>query len=303
MSKNALCLEDAVINEQDVAFYRKNGYLVVENVIDAPTLIKIRKAIADLVAKAAGVQTHNDIYDLEPTHTPENPRVRRIKTPHKVDPFFFELVKQPGMLAVVKALLGQNVRLHGSKLNVKAPKYGSPVEWHQDWAFYPHTNDDILAIGVMLDDVQLENGPLLVMPGTHKINKVWDHHLDGRFCGAMDPTKTPDLDYSKAVPCIGKAGTCSFHHVRLVHGSAQNTSDKPRQLLLYECTAADAWPLVNFKDLDEFNSRMLCGQPTLEPRTEQVPIRMPLPPALAQGSIYENQTVLRNRFFEVKAAT
>ena len=46
------------------------------------------------------------------------------------------------------------MRLHGSKLNMKAPKYGSPVEWHQDWAFYPHTNDDILAIGVMLDDVE-----------------------------------------------------------------------------------------------------------------------------------------------------
>jgi len=292
-----------VITEKDVALYREQGYLVVENVLDAATLTKIRKTISDLVAKAAGVKTHNDIYDLEPTHTPEYPRVRRIKTPHKVDPFFMEVVRQPKMLSILKALLGQDIRLHGSKLNVKAPKYGSPVEWHQDWAFYPHTNDDILAIGVMLDDVVLENGPLLVLPGTHRIDKVWNHHLDGRFCGAMDPTNTPGLDYSKAVPCIGRAGSCSFHHVRLVHGSAQNTSDKPRQLLLYECTAADAWPLVNFKDLDEFNSRMVCGEPTLEPRTEKVPIRMPLPPALAQGSIYENQTALRNRFFEVKTAT
>ena len=291
-----------MINESDVAFYRKNGYLLVENVFDAKTLAKMRAVIASLVARAAGLTTHNEIYDLEPTHSPDNPRVRRIKTPHKVDPFFLEVVKQPEMLSILKALLGKNIRLHGSKLNVKAPKYGSPVEWHQDWAFYPHTNDDILAIGVMLDDVELENGPLLVMPGTHKVDKVWNHHLDGRFCGAMDPTQTPELDYTKAVPCIGKAGSCSFHHVRLVHGSAQNTSEKPRQLLLYECTAADAWPLVNFKDLDEFNSRMICGEPTLEPRSERVPIRMPLPPALAQGSIYENQTALRNRFFDIKAA-
>ncbi|MEO8007283.1 MAG: phytanoyl-CoA dioxygenase family protein, partial [Betaproteobacteria bacterium] len=145
-----------MINAKDVAFYRENGYLLVENVLDAATLMKMRQCIADLVAKAAGVKTHNDIYDLEPTHTPENPRVRRIKTPHKVAPFFMEVVKQPVMTSILTALLGQNVRLHGSKLNVKAPKYGSPVEWHQDWAFYPHTNDDILAIGVMLDDVELE---------------------------------------------------------------------------------------------------------------------------------------------------
>lgn len=291
-----------MLTEKQVASYRENGFLVVENVFDAGTLDRIRSVIAGLVQKAAGVKTHNDVYDLEPTHTPENPRVRRIKTPHKVDPLFMEVVKQPRVVAILQALLGKSVRLHGSKLNVKAPKYGSPVEWHQDWAFYPHTNDDVLAIGVMLDDVEDENGPLLVLPGTHRVDKVWDHHFDGRFCGAMDPTKTPDLDYSKAVPCVGKAGSCSFHHVRLVHGSAQNTSNKPRQLLLYECAAADAWPLLNFRDLDEFNSRMICGEPTLEPRLEKVPVRMPLPPALAQGSIYENQTALRNRFFEVKVA-
>src|SRR4026209_1449635 len=86
-----------VINAKDVEFYREKGYLLVENVLDAATLTKIRKSIADLVAKASGVTAHNDIYDLEPTHTPENPRVRRIKTPHKVDPFFLEVVRQPGM--------------------------------------------------------------------------------------------------------------------------------------------------------------------------------------------------------------
>ncbi|MGQ0578947.1 MAG: phytanoyl-CoA dioxygenase family protein [Betaproteobacteria bacterium] len=292
-----------MISQKQVDSYHRDGYLVVENVLDTAVVGKILSVIAGLVAKARGETTHTDIYDLEPTHTPENPRVRRIKTPHKLNPLFCDVVKHPKMLAVVKALLGPNVRLHGSKLNIKAPKYGSPVEWHQDWAFYPHTNDDILAIGVMLDDVELENGPMLAMPGTHRVNKVWDHHLDGRFVGAMDPTRTPDLDFSKAVACTGKAGSCSFHHVRLVHGSAQNTSDLPRQLLLYECAAADAWPLVNFKDLDELNSRMLCGEPTLAPRLEKVPVRMPFPPALAQGSIYENQSVLRNRFFAVKSAT
>ncbi|HWQ38766.1 MAG TPA: phytanoyl-CoA dioxygenase family protein [Burkholderiales bacterium] len=293
-----------MIDDKQVRFYRDNGYIVVENVIDPDTVSRIKGVIAEFVAKAKGLTTHNEVYDLEPTHSPDSPRVRRIKTPHKWHPIFWEIVKSPKMVAILKALLGPNVRLHGSKLNMKSPQYGSPVEWHQDWAFYPHTNDDLLAIGVMLDDVELENGPLLVMPGTHRVPKVWDHHLDGRFCGAMDPANTPDLDYSRAVACTGRAGSCSFHHVRLVHGSAQNTSVKPRNLLLYECAAADAWPLtaLNFGGLDDFNSRMICGEPTLEARLEKVPVRMPYPPALAQGSIYENQTALRNRFFEIKQA-
>ena len=84
------------------------------------------------------------------------------------------------MTQILTALLGPDVRLHGSKMNMKDPQYGSPVEWHQDWAFYPHTNDDLLAIGVMLEDIDEENGALLVMPGTHR-HGVYDHHAEGRL--------------------------------------------------------------------------------------------------------------------------
>jgi ectoine hydroxylase-related dioxygenase (phytanoyl-CoA dioxygenase family) len=290
-----------MLSDSQVEFYRTNGYLMVEDVIDRDTLAEIKRVISELVEGARGRTAHDEIYDLEPTHTPDNPRVRRIKKPTRVHPVFDRLLRSAPMVAVLRRLLGENVRLHGNKLNMKAPHYGSPVEWHQDWAFYPHTNDDLLAVGCMLDDTLPENGPLLVLPGTHGVDKVWDHHADGRFCGAVDPAAS-GLDFSKAVAITGPAGSCSFHHVRLMHGSAQNTSDRPRNLLLYECAAADAWPLVNFTDLEEFDSRMICGRPTLEPRLERVPIRMPYPPAANQGSIYENQVGAGARYFAVKAA-
>ena len=99
---------------------------------------------------------------------------------------------------------------------------------------------------------------MLVTPGTHS-GPVWSHHgEDGRFAGLIDP----DLiraEIDRAVPCIGRAGSMSFHHVRALHGSALNTSDRPRNLLLYEVAASDAWPLMGVKDFDEFNSRLLCG--------------------------------------------
>ena len=89
----------------------------------------------------------------------------------------------------------------------------------------------------------------------------------------------------------------SFHHVRMVHGSAQNVSDKPRRLLLYEYTAGDAWPLLGVKDFAEFNRLLVSGTPGNTPRMESMPVRMPLPPAPHQGSIYENQTSAANRYF------
>jgi ectoine hydroxylase-related dioxygenase (phytanoyl-CoA dioxygenase family) len=285
-----------MIDAKDVAHYREHGYLVVPDVLDAATVDSLRREMEAILEGARAVTAHTDVYDLEPGHRPDAPRVRRVKTPHKFFDGFKRLYRDPELVSILQALLGPGVRLHGSKLNLKAPHYGSPVEWHQDWAFYPHTNDDVLAVGVMLNDATSDNGPLMVVPGSHR-GPIFDHHVDGYFCGAVDPAAVED-EIAKAVPLTGRAGSMSFHHVRLLHGSAQNVSRLPRALLLYEYAATDAWPLMGVKDLAEFDARLVAGPPTLEPRVTPVPVRIPLPPARNQGSIYENQTALQRRYFE-----
>jgi len=284
-----------MLTKAEIEQYRELGYLVVSGVFDTELLAEIRGAVDAIIADAGKVTTHTDVYDLEESHTPEQPRVRRIKTPHKHFPFFAELTRNPRITSILAQLIGENIRLHGAKLNMKSAGYGAAVEWHQDWAFYPHTNDDVLATGLYLDDCDMANGPLLVVPGTHK-GPVYDHHADGYFVGAMAP-EIEGLDYAKAVPLTGRAGSMTIHHARLVHGSALNTSSKPRRLLLHEYTAADAWPLMGVANFDEFNGRMVLGKPTIEPRLTGVPVRMPLPPAPFQGSIYENQRAAAKRFF------
>ncbi|MCW5625817.1 MAG: phytanoyl-CoA dioxygenase family protein, partial [Burkholderiales bacterium] len=84
-----------MIGSEQVAFYREQGYVVVEDVISPELLARIHAAIAELTAKAKGVTAHNEIYDLEPTHTADRPRVRRIKTPHKWHPVFREVLTSP----------------------------------------------------------------------------------------------------------------------------------------------------------------------------------------------------------------
>ena len=286
-----------MISDETVQAYRRDGVIVVPEVLDKNTLEKVRSVLTELVAGAAGVTEHTDIYDLEPGHAPENPRVRRIKAPHKVHPIFDEIVRSADVIDILTKLIGPGLRLHGSKLNMKSAQYGSPVEWHQDWAFYPHTNDDILAIGVLLDDCDLENGPMLVIPGSHTGKEVWNHHGEGGcFAGLIDPDLIQD-EIRRAVPCTGKAGSMSFHHVRALHGSATNTSNRPRNLLLYEVAASDAWPLMGVKDFAEFDSRLLTGGSVVTPRLTDVPVRMPLPPAKRQGSIYETQLASKKSYF------
>jgi ectoine hydroxylase-related dioxygenase (phytanoyl-CoA dioxygenase family) len=288
-----------MLTRDQVESYRRDGYLVVHDVLTATELENLREIVDGLVEASRSVTTHDAVYDLEPTHSPEEPRVRRIKEPHSVHPAFRDIAFSKKIADILTPLIGMTsgIRYQTGKLNMKSAGHGAAVEWHQDWAFYPHTNDDLLAIGLYLDDCGLDNGPLMVIPGSHTW-PILDHHADGVFCGAIDPSAT-DVDFSKAVPLTGKAGSMTIHHVRMVHGSALNTSGRPRRLLLFQYTAVDAFPLLGIPNWDQFNANIVTGQVTMEPRLTPVPVRMPLPAATFAGSIYENQRTLGNRYFAV----
>jgi ectoine hydroxylase-related dioxygenase (phytanoyl-CoA dioxygenase family) len=287
-----------VLTTAQIDAYRRDGFIVVPDVLAPAEVEELRAVTDDLVARARFVREHDALYDLEPSHTPARPRVRRLKMPHVHHDAYARVMRHPTVLAILRQLVAPAIRFDTSKLNMKAAGYGAAVEWHQDWAFYPHTNDDLCAVGVMMDDCALENGPLLCIPGSHR-GPVHDHHAEGVFCGAIDPA-TPGIDFAAAIACTGKAGSISIHHARTIHGSAINTSDRMRRLFLLQYRAADAWPLVGGLQpaFDAYRDLLLCGEDEPRvPRLAPVPVRLPLPAALHQGSIYENQRGLKATFF------
>ncbi len=286
------------LTQSQIDEYNAVGGLVVPNVLSPAEVAALRDVTDEFVERSRALTTHDEVYDLEDSHTPAQPRVRRIKHPHLNHPTYGALVRHPGIVAILRDLWGPNVRFDTGKLNLKSAGFGAAVEWHQDWAFYPHTNDDLAAVGVMMDDMELANGPLLIIPGSHK-GPIHDHHANGRFCGAMNPAAC-DVDFSKAVPLTGAAGSITIHHARTIHGSALNTSNKDRRLLLFQFRAADAWPLMTPpNDIAAYDALMVAGTSSLEPRLADVPVRLPLPPADKAGSIYENQKGLAHRYFAV----
>ncbi|NNL19062.1 MAG: phytanoyl-CoA dioxygenase family protein, partial [Boseongicola sp.] len=153
-----------VLSDDQIASYRENGYVVLERHLPDDVLQDIRREISRFEDEARGMTASNDRLDLEDSHTLETPRLRRIKLPHMISDVMRKLMFSDHILAPARDLIGPDLRLHTSKLNMKSAGYGAAVEWHQDYAFYPHTNDDILAIGVIIDDMASENGPLMVYP-------------------------------------------------------------------------------------------------------------------------------------------
>ena len=286
-----------MLTSKQIEFYHENGYLGVEGVLSADEVAELRRVTDEFVQLSASVTEHTAVFDLEPGHTPESPKLRRLKDPIEHHEVYRKCLHHPGILDIVAQLIGPALRTNGNKLNMKSPEYGSPVEWHQDWAFYPHTNDDILAVGVCMDDMKYENGCLLVIPGSHK-GPILTHHQNGRFAGAVTEEVT---DADKAVPIELKAGGISLHHVRTLHASAKNVSTRPRRLVLYQYCAADAWHLQGYANWQDYLDTMVCGEPTNRPRMVDAPIEIPLPEAERGGSIYETQTILEKPVFALPA--
>ena len=273
--------------------FTEQGYCLVDGVLSPEEIAALRRVTDRLVASAAGLAAEDAVFDLEDSHTPAAPRVRRIKKPHAVDPLYNAIARHPKIVALLNRVIGPDVRLHHSKVNMKSPRYGAPLEWHQDWAFIPHTNMAMAIAALLLDDVEADNGPVLFIPGSHR-GPLMDHHRDGYFVGAIDPAA---LDLGAAVPMIARAGAMTLHHPMLVHGSALNGSDKQRRMLFYEYAAADAWPLIYGVDYAEYDTRMICGRPTNVVRSDGSFVRMPHPVRFT-GSIYNNQRAVEGRYFK-----
>ena len=286
-----------MLTQEQKEFYAENGYLMVEDAVTPDQLARLRAITEQLIDASRGVSESNEVYDLDKGHGPDAPRLTRIKIPHKRDPYFWEVLRNSAMTEVLTDLLGPDTAILTSKLNTKAPGGGAAVEWHQDWAFYPHTNDDVLAFGLMLEDVDADNGPLMVVPGTHK-GPVLSHHVNGVFAGAIDP-EDPLFDKDRIVSLTGKAGSMTVHHVRVLHGSAPNVSDHPRLILFYEIAKGDAWPILGASSYihslgqarfwEDLQDRVVTGEPCVTPRLEKLPVRMPLPPAPDNSSIFKTQ--------------
>ena len=282
-----------MLRSEQISFYHEQGYLGIENVMSPHEVSELRRVTGEFVERSRQVIENDEVFDLEPGHNPQAPKLRRLKNPAEQHPVYNRALRHSTILDIVAQLIGPSIYTNGNKLNMKSAEFGSPVQWHQDWAFYPHTNDDILAVGVIIDDMRVENGCLHVIPGSHR-GRILDHHFEGHFSGAVTEL---DFDDSSAVPIELKAGDISIHHVRTLHGSLPNTSQQPRALLLFQYCAGDAWPLVN-SDWQAYCGSFLRGEPTNVPRVTGVPVRLPLPPSKRDGSIYENQSVLHRSTFK-----
>ena len=95
------------LSEGDLAFYRENGYLMIEDAVSPEDLAELQAVARDFIDGSRRVSESNDVYDLDEGHSPSSPRLTRIKLPHKQDPYFWEVLRKSRMTEVLNDLIDE----------------------------------------------------------------------------------------------------------------------------------------------------------------------------------------------------
>lgn len=234
-----------VLSDDQVEQYHRRGYLLIEDAVSAAWLERLRAASDEFVAESRTLTSSSKKLDLEPDHTADNPRLRRLTSPVEHHPTFAEFTLAGPAADLALDLLGSPARYHHSKLNYKWADGGEAVEWHQDIQYWPHTDFTPLTIGVYLNDVDDEMGPMGIVPASHT-GTLYNLYADDdtTWTGSIRAEDLAGIDLESAEYLKGPAGSMTVHNCGCVHGSMPNNSDRVRPLLLQTYSAHDSYPLL-----------------------------------------------------------
>ncbi|UFH50594.1 phytanoyl-CoA dioxygenase family protein [Pseudomonas sp. KNUC1026] len=273
-----------MISQAQIDQFHEQGFLVVEGVLSAAEIASLEQDfdrwVGDSRSQVAAwgqTQDGRPRFDVESDHRADHPSLRRVASPTEISPAYAHAGLHSRMAAVAAQLIGgAGTRFHHSKINSKLPHTATQVKWHQDFLFTPHSNDDIVTALLMVSDVTPENGPLQVIPGSHK-GPLWSHWQDGRFTGAVEAAV--EQEHCQApVACFGPKGSVCYMHTRLLHASAPNETEHPRTLFISVYAAEDALPFGENPLPSEHAGILVAGEESGLVRSTSNHIRLPQKP-------------------------
>lgn len=273
-----------MLEQAQIDLYNQQGYLVVENVLSAQEIAALQSDFDGWVEES---RQHTEPYgetsdgrarfDIESDHSANHPSLRRVTSPTDISDAFKNTALTSRVAEIAGQLVGASgARLHHSKINSKLPHTATQVKWHQDFPFTPHTNDDLVTSLLMISEVTEENGPLQVIPGSHK-GTLFSHWEGERFTGAVGD-KVEREYCQEPVSCFGPSGSVCFMHTRLLHASSPNETELPRTLFISVYAAEDAMPLCENPLPSQHEGALVYGVESGETRCTPNQLRLPEKP-------------------------
>jgi phytanoyl-CoA hydroxylase len=227
-----------VLSPQQIEQYRRDGYLVFEELFRPPEVATILSRLEDLVLER--VPRHAGVHmQIEPAvrrgeAEAESPldALRKVEGLVENDEVFGALARDPRLLDVMQDLIGPDIKLFRDALMMKPPRHGSAKPYHQDSAYWSIDPPDLVSVWMALDDATLENGCMRVIPGSHTWGILEHKHLQDY------QVDEAELDTSGEVAVPLKAGGCLCFHSMLLHATAPNHSPYARRSMIVSAMSA-----------------------------------------------------------------
>jgi ectoine hydroxylase len=270
--------------------YFAKGFLVAEGLLPAEWLELLRTRSAEFIEKSRKVAASNEEFDIGPEHRADHPHVRRLRALVDRHPDFWRVCNESPLADIAADLVGPDVKFHSSKLNYKYPGSGEIVDWHQDIPAWPHTNYSPVTLGIYLEEVPVEQGPLTCIPGSHQ-GPIFVHRDDkDAWTGAIAETDHTGIAMDQAEDLTGHAGTIIAINCRTVHGSRANATNRVRPVALFVYSSADAFTWMPTPTPTRYTGEIVRGRPATVAHLDPTPC--PVPPDWSKqgyGSIFTAQ--------------
>ncbi len=200
------------LSSEQIRFYNNKGYLKPFKIYE-PSQADANREYFDFLS--AGIKRQNDgrdSYAICGYHT----QCRGI----------YDIITNPLILDHVEDLIGPNVVCWGTHFFCKLPHDPKAVPWHQDASFWPFDQSRTVTVWLAIDDADVENSCMHVIPGTHNLGALkWEKP---KVPGVLDQEITDVDQYGESVPFELTAGSMSLHADMIVHGSPPNASSRRR---------------------------------------------------------------------------
>jgi ectoine hydroxylase len=228
--------EGAPLSREQVDQFDRHGFLVLENLFNPAELATLQQETGRLLADPTTLEDETVITE------PGSSEVRSIFAIHRQSATMARLAADQRLAGVAAFLLDDEVYVHQSRLNYKPGFKGKEFYWHSDFETW-HAEDGMprmraLSMSVLLAENTPNNGPLMVIPGSHKrfvacVGETPDDHyrqsLKKQEYGVPDEDSLATLAEEHGIVApVGAPGTVIIFDCNTMHGSNGNITPFPR---------------------------------------------------------------------------
>jgi len=210
----------------EIEAFRTNGFLVIENFLDASELDEWRRCTDEAVEQRMGSLSLHNQADPDAYYAQVFVQCLRLADTHAG---MRKLMLDPRLGHVGAALAGiDGIRIWHDQALIKPP-FGNPTAWHLDNPYWSFSSRDSLSIWVALDDATFSNGCLYYLPGTHKLAR-YDNVGIGQNISDLFKVY-PEWRRIEPIACPCPAGSAVWHNGLTAHGAGANMTTRARRAM------------------------------------------------------------------------